>query len=414
MTIVCIGDSNTNPPEAYRPGWCERADALITDPRWKFVNLAVASMTAVRIEGTEDLYTQLTKALAEYKPDGIFMGGPGTNDIDYGYSDEAVLEAELDLRAIATAAGVPIFTALVPPRFDDTALNAPISRLNARLRNEWSGPFLADFATTMVHPEDYLSNNVELRQSAMDKRAQIAVRELNVSAATFPAAAAVAATGTDAEVSLTGFGISGSIGLTGSSSPAAATGSPFRDVNGDGKAVCTCIGDSNTEKNFRGVADWCSRFASLIGGNRIVVNRAVGGTTAVVIRGTKHAGEQLKEAIQIDRADLVIVASATNDLRWGYNPSQIMSAYQTLRDTAQRAGVQLYVATTPRIYEDPSNRSINVMVDYLNGKVRSSFSGRVLDFALVAGFPGDYQADGIHLNTKGQTRRAAVAWMNLK
>ena len=50
-------------------------------------------MTAVRIEGTEDLYTQLTKALAEDKPDVIMMGGPGTNDIDFGYSAQAVLDA---------------------------------------------------------------------------------------------------------------------------------------------------------------------------------------------------------------------------------------------------------------------------------------------------------------------------------
>jgi lysophospholipase L1-like esterase len=420
-TVVCIGDSNTNPPEPYRPGWCEKADALVADPTWRFINRAVHATTAVRIDGTQDGYTQITESLAADKPD-VFVLNHGTNDAQYGWIAPDILQALLDLKAIAEQAGVPVFGSLVAARYDDVSINDVVQQLNNLLRNEWPLPRLIDFASSMLFPEDYLSNKLELGPTAQDKRARIAVKELR--APTIGAASVSAAviepqmsTSASTEPAMSAQGLFG--GWAPRPAPLAkkppATSpetSKLRDINGDGKIIVACLGDSNTEANFGGIRSWCERFKDLMAHKqRSTVNRGKAATTVVKIAGTSDGYVQVQEAIN-SKADCVIAAFGTNGVRYGYSPRAIVAAYRDMKRTLDWKQIPLYVATTPRMYDDPD--AYNATVYSLNISVKNEFADHVIDFAGAVTFPADYRSDRIHMNDSGQSRRAAVAWSALQ
>src|SRR5262249_26097624 len=112
------------------------------------------------------------------------------------------------------------------------------------------------------------------------------------------------------------------------------------DVNGDGRVVVACLGDSNTESRWPPPytpKSW--EMAAETAPGWTFVTHAVGGAT--VTRPTddhSFADRQLDLALA-DRPDAVVLAFGTNDVRAGRTTPEVIAAYRAAvaRVTAQGA-----------------------------------------------------------------------------
>src|SRR5437867_3408282 len=133
-----------------------------------------------------------------------------------------------------------------------------------------------------------------------------------------------------------------------------------RDVNGDGRVVISCLGDSNTETQWPqpGTRRWCE-FAAEDAPGWVFRNHAVGGTTVTEPgRPAIWAMLQLDAALAEDRPDAVVFAFGTNDVRAGRPTGEIVAAYRTAVERAERAGPLPFVALAPPIYSpEPDHRA---------------------------------------------------------
>jgi hypothetical protein len=192
ITTSCLGDENTQSPGSPLRFWCEGVDDLITRPSWRTRNQAVPGATVYpqSAPAPADGPSQLVRALALDAPDAVVLAF-GTADIPLMIAAgqafsvpppiEAIVLSYRDLAASAAASQLKAFIALTPPQGTSasTQVNELVSQLNNRLRHEFPGEQLIDFAAPMVAGQDYLPGDLDhMNQSGQSKRAAAARREL--------------------------------------------------------------------------------------------------------------------------------------------------------------------------------------------------------------------------------------------
>lgn len=107
--------------------------------------------------------------------------------------------------------------------------------------------------------------------------------------------------------------------------------------------------------------------------------------------------------------DVVILAYGTNDLFYGFTPSQIVDCYQALYHQIAVSGAIPFIALTP---PEPGRAPTvtDVMVQDLNTRLVAAFGTRqTIDF--YTGVTSDaLQADGVHVTDAEQHRRAQIVY----
>lgn len=193
---------------------------------------------------------------------------------------------------------------------------------------------------------------------------------------------------------------------------AVTLGGPVRDLNGDGRVTIACLGDSNTAQLI-GVPriGWCERLAAGRGRSWRVVNRAMGVTTITdvacrILPALRCGPEQVTETLDEDAPDAAILAFGTNDVAFGSSVEEIVAAYRAQRRRLEAAGVQAYVALAPAHHADPA---VTDGLRRLDRALRRTFPPRrLIDFAARL-TEADFDPDAIHLNDRGQAKRARRA-----
>lgn len=190
---------------------------------------------------------------------------------------------------------------------------------------------------------------------------------------------------------------------------AAACAAPagVRDVNGDGRVVVACLGDSNTEHRWPPpyTPKWCE-LAAAARPAWTFANHAVGGAT--VTPAARWAGPQLDAALAADAApDAVVLAFGTNDVRAGRPTDAIVAAYRDAVRRVEASGALAFVALAPPIH--PPEPAHADALAALNAALRRALpAARLVDFARDMP-PARFEADGLHPNADGQRVRAAAA-----
>jgi lysophospholipase L1-like esterase len=197
---------------------------------------------------------------------------------------------------------------------------------------------------------------------------------------------------------------------------AAACGSPpaVPDLNGDGKIVVACLGDSNTDRRWPppDTHKWCELAADRVPGWTFV-NRAVSGSTVSERPGPEGwSGTQLDTTLPHDAPDAVVLAFGTNDVRFGRATADVVAAYRAAVARVEATRARAFVALTPPIY--PPEPEHAAALDALNAALRAGFpADRLVDFA--SGMTrADFGADGLHPNDDGQRKRADAALRTLR
>lgn len=178
----------------------------------------------------------------------------------------------------------------------------------------------------------------------------------------------------------------------------------LRDRNGDGRLRVVCLGDSNTQRTPGGPPTWCEHLGELLPEPFEVVNRGIGGATA--ISGSLiQAHAPLAYALENDEPDAVILAFGSNDLIAGAEVDAIVEAYRAHVLRAYEEGVTAYVALTPPV--TPRHKKGNRRVRELNEALVEAFPPALrIDFSDAA--PEDL-VDDVHLGPSGQRKRARAA-----
>lgn len=192
---------------------------------------------------------------------------------------------------------------------------------------------------------------------------------------------------------------------------------PALDQNHDGRLVVACVGDSNTSR--LGGPLWCERL-----GERArppgwePCNMSQPGARIVNDGATWHdrplwGGWYLRAALERCRPDVVILALGTNDLMMR-SAEETLPAFVDAVATIEAEHVLPLVALVPPFQASPSGLAArNAEVERLNRLLEARFPGRTVDF-FSAMTQGDYDPDGVHLNDRGQEKRAEAAWAALR
>jgi lysophospholipase L1-like esterase len=190
-----------------------------------------------------------------------------------------------------------------------------------------------------------------------------------------------------------------------------------RDNHAHGPAHVACLGDSNTfavppitGKAWCELLDaeldhdaWTARSFAFIGAT------VSGGPTTSYATAADHIARAEAEW----HPDVYILAYGTNDLR-RLSPAAVVAAYERVRDALRAEGRRVLVATTPpRFPPAPPDPSIAE----LNALLRRRIPARdIVDFdsrATSTDYDADGQRllhrDGVHVNMRGQEKRAAAA-----
>jgi lysophospholipase L1-like esterase len=179
----------------------------------------------------------------------------------------------------------------------------------------------------------------------------------------------------------------------------------LRDVDGDGRLVLVCLGDSNTERMPGAWPPWCDRLPSLLPAGFRVVNRGQGGATASAV-GLLDAAAPLAHALENDTPDVALLAYGTNDVIAGATSAEIVAATARHARRLLEAGVQPLIALAPPLRS--ADAAENAAVVELNAALRAGFPERwIVDF--WSGFGDAQLVDRVHLNDAGQERRARIA-----
>lgn len=191
----------------------------------------------------------------------------------------------------------------------------------------------------------------------------------------------------------------------------------FSDANGDGILRLGCLGDSNTEASPT-LTHWCEMLISLVGDPRFeVVNFAVSGATAIPTGNdaSMQIEAALAPSVHLDAAVLAFGTNDTNLVHFSTDPALFESQITAIADAIEQhaatlaaAGLSVYVATTPPRWKALFGpNGYNERITALNDEIRA----RIPDSALIefyAGFHPDPSeiGDGVHLNRRGQDKRA--------
>jgi lysophospholipase L1-like esterase len=187
-----------------------------------------------------------------------------------------------------------------------------------------------------------------------------------------------------------------------------------RDVNGDGRVVVACLGDSNTERHWPtpNSRKWCELAAAEVT-DWTFGNYAVGGTT-VTPPSDEHGwvGPQLDAALAEGAPDAVVLAFGTNDVRFGRSTAEVVDAYRAAVRRVEAARALAFVALAPPIF--PPEPDHTAALAELNDALRAAFPApRLVDFD--GGMTrDDFESDGIHPTPAAQHKRAAAALRALR
>jgi lysophospholipase L1-like esterase len=190
-----------------------------------------------------------------------------------------------------------------------------------------------------------------------------------------------------------------------------ACGGPrgVRDVNGDGRVVVACLGDSNTERHWPtpNSRKWCE-LAAAGAPDWTFGNYAVGGTTVTPpIDEHGWVGPQLDAALAENAPDAVVLAFGTNDVRFGRATAEVVDAYRAAIRRVEAARALAFVALAPPMFAPEPDHG--AALAELNAALRAAFPApRLIDFD--AGMSrDDFEPDGIHPTPAAQQKRAAAA-----
>ena len=183
MTVVCLGDSNTE-GDLFFPaaeGWCGLLAADPPQPNWRFVNRgrkgvpACAHQWPARFEQVPSADDLLTESLAQDAPDVVILSF-GTNDVLLDCDLDAVLAGYRGLVARVRAAGAHPLIASTPPFAPPVPQaeewNRRVAAINRALRRIVPATDLVDFATT--DPGDGLADGIHLGPAGQRRRAAAA------------------------------------------------------------------------------------------------------------------------------------------------------------------------------------------------------------------------------------------------
>lgn len=174
ITLVCLGDSNTEVMPGAWPPWCERLRPLLS-PRFRVVNRGLGGATATSV-GLLEAATPLAYALENDAPD-VALLAYGTNDVVAKVPPKEIAAAIARLVRRLLEKGVQPLVALVPPiRSDSEAANASVRELDAALRAAFPPPWIVDFQQGFGDAD--LVDRVHLNDAAQMRRAHIAARAL--------------------------------------------------------------------------------------------------------------------------------------------------------------------------------------------------------------------------------------------
>ncbi|HEV7734858.1 MAG TPA: SGNH/GDSL hydrolase family protein [Candidatus Binatia bacterium] len=187
-----------------------------------------------------------------------------------------------------------------------------------------------------------------------------------------------------------------------------------RDVDGDGRIVVACLGDSNTETRWPPphTPKWCEFAAERVPAWTFT-NHAVGGATVTRPNDQRSfADAQLDAAGAAAPADAVVLAFGTNDVRSGRSTADIVAAYRAVVARVEATGAIAFVALAPPSYPPEPDHAAALAA--LNAALRGAFPpDRLVDFD--GGMTRlDFEADGLHPNAAGQHERAVAALRALR
>jgi hypothetical protein len=212
--------------------------------------------------------------------------------------------------------------------------------------------------------------------------------------------------------------------------PAVRPPARVSDVNGDGRTVVACLGDSNTDPVFNAKlpgGSWCERLARRYGATAEFHNFGAGGGTIACDfpLPVSLAAVQLDEAIVAD-ADAIVLAFITNDARYAVagsctslDPARRQQGRPVTRDEigrelAVRLRDLVREGRTPRFWIllappalPPEGPAINETISSIDRRLgrRYARSGRVEVIEHPALERADY-ADALHMSASGQDKRA--------
>ena len=198
----------------------------------------------------------------------------------------------------------------------------------------------------------------------------------------------------------------------------------FPDADGDGVWRLGCLGDSNTAP-VASLERWCERLVDLVDDPRFTVdNLAVAGATAIPSANsaaTQVAGA-IDPALRLDAAAIAFGTNDTNLVHFSTDPdlfdSQVANIVGHLAAhvaTLEAHGLTVYVATVPPRFKalfGPDG--FNERVVAVNDGIRSTFAASSLieHYDYFHADPSEI-ADGVHLNQRGQDKRAWRAFRAL-
>jgi|GEM_PF-5780560 len=167
--LGCLGDSNTARAR-FMLKWCELLHAILQDPQFEIVNLAVNGATV-----TESPRPQAAAQMAEALAAGVdaVVLAFGTNDLFLGRSAVEVRDAYLALQSQAEAAGLAFYVATTPPTAHGPGLEVEVNQL---LRDSLA-PRLVDFDTGFG-PEHFVGDGFHFNQAGQYLRAERALEVL--------------------------------------------------------------------------------------------------------------------------------------------------------------------------------------------------------------------------------------------
>lgn len=202
------------------------------------------------------------------------------------------------------------------------------------------------------------------------------------------------------------------------------------DRNQDGQIVIACLGDSNTasgwqasyEGGFPPELGWCEQLRALMKdeGTR-VVNLGLGGAS-VSPRANQAVPEilaffsgidQFEYVVEAEPVDVVLLAFGTNDVLPQVNgdPESILDHYNLLWRRGRSRGLLVFVAMTPPVFPHrrtgrlPRSRAMLAETNEWLARTFPSLYRLAFDADVDE---GDFM-DHVHLNARGQTKRAREA-----
>ena len=198
----------------------------------------------------------------------------------------------------------------------------------------------------------------------------------------------------------------------------------FPDLDGDGAWRLGCLGDSNTAPSSS-PQRWCEKLVELVDDPRFsVVNLAVAGATAIPspISAATQVASALDPALQLDAAVVAFGTNDTNLVNFSTDPalfdSQVANIAGHLEShvaALEDQGLTVYVATVPPRFKalfGPDG--FNERIVALNEQIRSLFPASAIIEHYDHVYPDTSEIlDGVHLNQRGQDKRAWRAFQAL-